>query len=92
MPVPRRLSPTGRRFRRLSATGLAGVPAAVLPLPYLDEVIAEGKIELSVQGHGHRHIGEESTQARHILYSPYLILIRLYYNPIANDTRDAATC
>jgi len=49
---------TRRCGRRLSATWLAEVAAAALPLPQLYGVVPEYQEELPVPGHGHRHIGE----------------------------------
>jgi hypothetical protein len=35
------------------------VAAAALMFGYLDKIVAHQQAQLHVQGHGHRHIGEE---------------------------------
>jgi hypothetical protein len=47
------------------------MPAAALPFPYLDEAVAENKIQLFIQWHRHRHISKERALTRHMLYVPY---------------------
>jgi hypothetical protein len=52
------------------------MPAAALPLPYLDEIITENKIELFRQRHGRLHIGKKILQSWHFFYSaPCYILL-----------------
>lgn len=58
-------SSTGRFFQRLSAAGLSRMTAAPLSLAYLDQVITEDEIDLSMQRHRHGHIREDRFETRH---------------------------
>ena len=62
MPVPTSL--TRRSSGCLSATWFAGVTAAVLPLPNLDEVVPEHEIQFLAKGHWGGHVSEESPDIR----------------------------
>lgn len=46
-----RISLTGRIFQCLSTAGFTVMAATVLPLVYLNEIIAKHQIQLSVEGH-----------------------------------------
>jgi hypothetical protein len=62
-------------WRRLSAAGLAGVPAAALPLPHFNQFITKNEIQLPMPGHQRRHVGEKSAVKGHAFISlsaPYL--------------------
>jgi len=61
------LSLTRRSLAGLSAAGLAEVAAAILPLPYLDVVVANQELQLLLERHGPPHVGESRSQAGHAL-------------------------
>jgi hypothetical protein len=58
------LSAAPRRLRGLSTAGLAGVAAAVLPVPYLGRVVPDQEGQLLSQRHGAGQVREEIPDAR----------------------------
>jgi hypothetical protein len=57
-----------------SAAGLAVMAAAALPFEDLNGAVAEYKINLFIQGHRSRHIGEKGLKAWHFTTLWYLIV------------------
>ena len=51
------------------------MPAATLPFDNFNGIVAKDEVELSIEGHGDRHVSEKSLYTWHL--APYNIILEV---------------